>query len=541
MQDAEDADGRGDQRRGQSLSEHSDRKIPFGDAAQHTGHDSATAERAGIRPHGVLGPRAPVEIIEGRLIDDRSSRFAKKQERRKEKGKEPRDRILTFWDRMIIRTFVVNVTFLAVLLAVHPLAGFTALATRGDWFLDNVEEEVAEEIRPTLFAGAEKLEWLYELSRENPYEEYQDDEPLPTPTSDEFGDAEIDEDATDAKDGDGSKDEQDPKDDGTDETQTDDGTDEIEIVGLDTDPPDDPSADTRETGEAPAWPMKAVLHPAVKEMPKSIETDYKAVAKYIAGKEDDPFLRVKALNDWAADRIAYDVESLAAGRYPPQDPETVFKTRKAVCAGYARMMEAMAKETGDEIVYIVGDSRDLTGGVAGGGHAWNAAKIEGKWYLIDTTWNAGFVEGDTFKKEYRTNYLFTPPDVFSMDHLPDDQAWQLRADPITRGEFVRQPMLRSEFYVQGLELVNPQRSQFEWGLAPVKVNLENPKARKILATMEPHGGGSSDQVRCDIRGRSKVEISCPVVGPGKYDLKMFAGNPGQQWYPFVGKFEVVTK
>lgn len=486
-----------------------------------------------------------------------SGRFEKKQVRREENGKERKERVVTFWDRMILRTFFLNIGFIAALLATYPQAGFTALASRGDWFLQTeiVEETTAEQVRPLLFASAEKLEWVYEWSRENPYEKYQDDEPLPTPTADEFGDADTkpqadepeptSDDNTDTPDlpepdetgGDGDGD-------GTDSSDDDDGTTpKIEIVDLGIDPPDGTSdADAtpdRTPGTAPAWPMHATLHPAVQGMPESVKTDYGEVARYIKEREDDPFLRVKALHDFVADRTSYDAVALARGDYPPQDAKTVFDTKKAVCAGYSKLLAAMGKVTGDEILYITGVSRDEQGGISGGGHAWNAAKIQGKWYLIDATWNAGSVNGTTFKKSYRTNYLFTPPTVFSMDHLPDEEAWQLRQDPITRGDFVRQPMLRSEFYAQGLNLVSPNRSQFESN-GPVIVEIANPRVRKVIATMDGIDGTRAD-ARCQVTGRGNLRISCPVPSSGKYHLKMFAGPPGNTTFPMVGKFEVIKR
>ncbi|MEO0815430.1 MAG: hypothetical protein AAFY60_21405, partial [Myxococcota bacterium] len=45
----------------------------------------------------------------------------------------------------------------------------------------------------------------------------------------------------------------------------------------------------------------------VTSIPASAETDIESVAKYIAARESDPFMLVKALHDYVADRVAYDV------------------------------------------------------------------------------------------------------------------------------------------------------------------------------------------------------------------------------------------
>lgn len=448
-------------------------------------------------------------------------RFLRKQDARTAAGKPPRERIVLFWDRMIIRTFAVNVAFLAALLATFPRAGFTALATRGDWFLDGaVGRELpraSEALRPVLFKSAEGLTWLYEWYRDNPYEQFQTDEPVPVPDAAEFGEVETR-----------------PVPPGP---------------VLVTDVPDAPqpapaptpipelTPEPRVAGEPPAWPMPAELHPVVRDMPEAVKTDYGAVATYIKQNEPDPFLRVKALHDFVADRIAYDVDALRSGQYPPAEPKVVFDRKLAVCAGYARLLEAMGKVTGDEIVYVTGDSRDQNGGIAGGGHAWNAAKIEGKWYLIDPTWNAGFVnDGAPFEKRYRTNYLFTPPAIFGVDHFPDEDAWQLRPDPITRGEFVRQPMMESEFWVQGLELIAPERSQVEAHRGEVAITLKNPRGAKIIGRVPANGR----DYFCDVAGTTQVSVRCRVPH-GTHELKLFAGPPTLETFPFVGRFEVTSR
>ncbi|MCA9636489.1 MAG: hypothetical protein KC420_10730, partial [Myxococcales bacterium] len=74
--------------------------------------------------------------------------------------------------------------------------------------------------------------------------------------------------------------------------------------------------------------------------------------------------------------------------YPDQRAETVLRTGLGVCAGYSNLIKAIGDVTGDEIVVVTGDSRGIGGEISGGGHAWNAAKIDGAWHLVDSTWDA---------------------------------------------------------------------------------------------------------------------------------------------------------
>ncbi len=86
--------------------------------------------------------------------------------------------ILTFGDQLILRTLGVNVVFVGVLLVWFPKNVFTALSARGDWFLDGSTASFAPALRKNLFRAADRLEWLWVLTHEDPFA---DDAPEPTP------------------------------------------------------------------------------------------------------------------------------------------------------------------------------------------------------------------------------------------------------------------------------------------------------------------------------------------------------------------------
>ncbi len=445
---------------------------------------------------------------EWRATQDVAARAAKTPE-----GKTPARQRLTRWDRLVLRTLAINLTCLIALLAIAPKATFTALATRGDWMLEGRHSGSAQLARRALFTTAEGLEGLYNVARANPYLTMIDpaslarDRPKPQPNPAPLpSPAPL-----------------------PDQTPSPDQTTAPDRV--------DPQPVSRHVGEAPQWPLSAIPHPLLQTLPPQAEGDLDAIAAHIKAGEPDPFLRVKALHDFVATRISYDAVALAEGRYPPQDALTVLRDRTGVCAGYANLLAALAQRTGDEVVVVVGVSRDIGGAIAGGGHAWNAAKIEGKWYLIDATWDAGHVSGRTFTASYSTDYLFTPPEVFGNSHLPDEAEWQLREVPMTRGEFLRQPSLKAAFARDGLRLTSPTRSQTDVRGQAI-VTLENPRRQRLLANLVP--AGQQDGARCDVRGDTQVTITCPITQAGTYQVWMFSTDRGPT-YAFVGQVEVLAR
>lgn len=428
--------------------------------------------------------------------------------RRRRANKTARPALLKTWDRMVLRTLAVNIVFLGVVLTFGPQTLFTALATRGDWMLDGREGDASEALRGGLLRTADGLEWLYDFfDEDNEFADLVDDRgagatpsippprpPEPTPS----GDAER-----------GSETETE-----TPETET----PETPEVEAETDAP-----------SSRRWPTRATPHPALATMPEAERSDLRRAAQWLDAQDSDPFGRVKLIHDFIAARVAYDGPSYLAGEYPPQDAETVFRTRLSVCAGYANLFHAMAQEVGMRSLVVVGDTRKRDGEISGEGHAWNAVEIEDGWYLVDVTWDAGHLDGSRFERNYRTDYLFTPPEIFRADHLPDDPDWQLHETPIGRGEFARQPMMRPGFHRHGFRLLSPTRSHITVDRV-ARVRIDNPLGHYVSGSFEPEGGGPTG--RCVADGRAELLLACELPTSGSYRITVFANE--QQYGTFQG-------
>jgi hypothetical protein len=433
--------------------------------------------------------------------------------RRNERG-DARPRILTFGDRILLRTFAITFTLIALLLMSRPDVAFVALSTRGDWMLDGRHGGVFDRSRRVLFGAAQGLEWLYLATHKNRFEDLVDDD---AKTHGE------------PKPGTGGKPVPVPR-----------------VTSSAAPAPAPPaSADVPPTPpHMPSmagikWPLDETLHSAVTEMPAEAENSYEHAAAYLRDSTPAGYQRIKALHDFIADRIVYDIEALADKRMPAQDAHSVYAARKGVCAGYANLFKAMADVTGDEVAVVVGDARSDIDDVDGVGHAWNAAKIDGKWFLIDVTWDAGSSSGKNFNKRYSTEYLFPPAEVFGMSHFPETESWQLRDRPLTRGEFMRQPMLEARFFLRGFRLLRPDRSQ-----VPVSdrldVELYNPNAQFVMAKFTPKGAGGPES-NCDVKPGRQIAISCAFAKDGLYRMLLFAGAQPYGRYQHIATFEAVRR
>jgi hypothetical protein len=470
---------------------------------------------------------------------------------------------LTTLDRLSLKTFVVGLAFVCGLLSFYPQVAFLALSTRGDWMLDEVKDPRTERARRMLFAAAGGLEWLYRATKSNPYIAQIDSEAIHSTnqatqqreSAEEKHEQEVAK--TNEQDVDQQKEVEVSKEQSQESNQTDtvDSTDKNNETIADKDaqkenPPSkkdiaekDKQESAPESRFSKKWPWKGVtLHPVVATMPASVETSIKSVAQYIAKREKDPVLRIKALHDYVADRIAYDTVALYSGNFPSQSARTVFETRKGVCAGYANLLTALASAINEKVVVVVGDARDAENSdkLAGGGHAWNAARINGRWYLIDVCWDAGSVTRETgFTKKYKTEYLLTPPEVMIQSHFPDQVTWQLLDEPISLGDFLRKPMLDPSFQAADLTLVRPTRAINETDSNAVVI-VKNPDLYWLMVGLEQNGKkvGSGSYAT-----KSKyAKLERPLPGKGKYRLNIFANEKDEySQYTFVGAVDFVRR
>ena len=399
--------------------------------------------------------------------------------RRQEAPKKP---ILTRLDRLVLRTLLINGLFLGGMISFAKDTAFRAIAVRGDWMLDGYDGPVAKTFRGWLLAFADRLD-----ERQIDDDRYgKSDKPPPDPWASP-----------------------EPKPD-----------------------PEKPAKDPM------AWPVTPGIDPIVRDMPESEQTSIESVGKYLASKYADKKQLVKALHDFVVLRLSYDydalklIESKDYASTPSQEAEEVFARRKGVCEGYARLMVALGKVAGVEIAYVTGYARNSqwrpSAGVRdaqpedigvsdleGESHAWNAVKIDEHWYLIDATWD------DPTNGEPRWTYLFTPPKLMTFDHLPEDSAWQLRTDPITLGDFVRQPIIKPTIGQFGLALVEPTRSQITVG-GEAEIVLDNPHDAIVSAVARRDGDKSDDDTRCKVSTKDKqTRIVCDLAD-GQWDVQMFA-------------------
>ncbi|MCI3279637.1 hypothetical protein L5470_01335 [Synechococcus sp. PCC 6717] len=248
---------------------------------------------------------------------------------------------------------------------------------------------------------------------------------------------------------------------------------------------------------------------------------------------------------WITHNIRYDVQTFLTKNYRIVSAEDVLRDRQAICSGYATLYESLTRAMGLETVTITGRAKGIDYGIeetSDSNHAWNATKINGIWYLIDTTWGAGILDGDVFRPEFNPFYFAPEPAHIIYSHFPEIPEWQLLPQKITREAFEKFPLLKPHFFDQKLELVEPK--DYTISLKHFdEITLRAPLEVDVVATYQPIHQSSNQQKDLKVL-RSQRDVKIPLIDMGTdYQVNIFSQYKSQykdiqQPYELAAIFQV---
>jgi hypothetical protein len=159
-----------------------------------------------------------------------------------------------------------------------------------------------------------------------------------------------------------------------------------------------------------------------------------------------PTLKTRAIYYWIAKNIQYDYEGYKTDywkKYPSNLAilADTYKFRKGVCSGYSHLFKYMLTKAKIECEVIDGYARVglETVIVAEPNHAWNAVKLNNKWYLFDVTWAF-----DTSTNKVDEFWFKTPPNLFILSHYPEQPNWTLLDENVNLPDFKNSPVYTKE-------------------------------------------------------------------------------------------------
>lgn len=181
--------------------------------------------------------------------------------------------------------------------------------------------------------------------------------------------------------------------------------------------------------------------------------------------------KVRALFYWVANNIAYDYEYLKRNNKNYKPIEKIsdeyyekeltkqkikyanycLKKGMAICEGYSQIikntLDILNIESESISGYAKKKAREIGIIKKRTNHAWNAVKINNKWFLLDVTW-AAKNNSDHINENY---YLILPKDLI-LSHFPKDEKWLLLDKPISKSEFFFAPIIHPNYYNSGVKI-----------------------------------------------------------------------------------------
>jgi len=129
----------------------------------------------------------------------------------------------------------------------------------------------------------------------------------------------------------------------------------------------------------------------------------------------DAYEIARLLHDFIIEQTAYDGTNASA-----YDIGGVFSEGQAVCEGYAKAYKYMLDLAGIDNIFIMGEGTE--DGSQWEGHGWNAVKIGGKYYLVDTTWDDLAPDNATYNTpQSYYDYFCLKSSEFNKRHRADSE------------------------------------------------------------------------------------------------------------------------
>ncbi len=204
---------------------------------------------------------------------------------------------------------------------------------------------------------------------------------------------------------------------------------------------------------------------------------------------------------WVSQNIDYDVDAYFNGNHRRQTSEDIFTNRKGVCDAFGTIFETLCSALQIECKKIGGYAKGYSfklgqNSFTQTNHAWNVVRLDGHWYLIDSTWGEGYLDKNKCtRKELNPFYFLVRPQQMIYRHLPEDPQWQLLASPLSMEEFIHLPFVDSTFFEHNLTIIYPRHSStasFNPTLGLAEVLVQAPSDTRLIGDITQ---ASSDKIK----------------------------------------------
>lgn len=286
---------------------------------------------------------------------------------------------------------------------------------------------------------------------------------------------------------------------------------------------------------------------AIKSYPKSFSSTAKLAAR-INEEFKSEEEKVRAIYTWIALNVRYDLKfykaqinnpgiaysySSEADRVAKEQEfrqnlaDKTLKTRKGVCQGYAALFHSLCDLTNIKVMDISGTSKNHPSNIGKlpkiNDHVWNVVKIGASWKFIDVTWGSGALSSQTgsFVPEFNGAYFFTSPELFFLNHFPEDKRMLMVAK--TEQDFADLPLYYGQYLKANYEIVRPETGIFftsKSKIIPFKI-IDLPENESVFYVFSSDNKVSKVAIK---RQGIVSEFEIPLTNRNKGYLTLFINN-----------------
>lgn len=184
----------------------------------------------------------------------------------------------------------------------------------------------------------------------------------------------------------------------------------------------------------------------------------------VSNKFTDKMDKVRAIYDWIAHNITYDVKAARNNSTSKNTPTDVLLTRKAIGIGFASLFQDMCSSADIRCLTVDGYVKNSTNDIGERGteinHSWDVVQLgqsPDDWYYVDPAFGSGYASDDMkeFTPYYTDAYFFTDKETFNLQHFPDNEAWKLGPAPKNKKDFFEMPVVKVAAVEFGLKKISP--------------------------------------------------------------------------------------
>lgn len=170
-----------------------------------------------------------------------------------------------------------------------------------------------------------------------------------------------------------------------------------------------------------------------------LETAQSIIVQIISPNMSD-YEKELAIHDYIVNTTSYDYERLSSGTIPDSSYTAagVLINKIGVCEGYSEATKLLLN--------LIGIECEIVTGLAGNNvpHAWNIVKIDGAWYMLDTTYDDPITFDGNGNRVETLSY-----DYFNVtsNTLMKDHSWEMNKWPTAHGT-------KYNYYVYSNQVIN---------------------------------------------------------------------------------------